>query len=189
MYAETTSHSRPRSSSSYRKTAVAVDIDGKEDLDIEREAADFWRDLKMRAKVDAEVAVVRAEASAGRLVWSYEALKNLIVPYQTCKEEDKQLELLHEQGHCEVAEERWKAAGGGVMTETTKTARTPTAVVAARQTQARAQSAPLLRASCVSMGPQSRTRWAMGMGTQSRAMWAATVRPQSRARVCSRRRP
>jgi hypothetical protein len=96
----------------YKKTALAVDLDGREDLEIVREAAAFWRDLKMRPKIDAEVAMVRAEVAARRLAWTYEAVVNLIVPYRLSKKQDAALERCHDAGHCDMAAERWTAAGG-----------------------------------------------------------------------------
>ena len=102
-----------RAAAGYKKTAVAVNIDnGGADLEICREAGDFWRELGVRPKVNAEVARVRAEVAAGRLAWTYESVVNLMAPYQKSKDEDRLLGLLHDAGHCDLAEERWADAGG-----------------------------------------------------------------------------
>jgi len=98
----------------YKKTAVAVALDHSgEDLEIMREAADFWRELDMRVKVNAEVAAVRAEAEAGRLAWTYSDVLNLMVPYPKSKEEDALIALSHDQGDCEIAEQLWLDACEG----------------------------------------------------------------------------
>ena len=68
-----------RAARGYKKTAVAVHIDGREDQEIQREAGDFWRELGMRQKVDAEIAAVRAEAQGRRLTWTYDEVLNLMV--------------------------------------------------------------------------------------------------------------
>ncbi len=78
-----------RASRGYKKTAVAVHLDGREDQEIQREAGDFWRELGMRQKVDADIAAVRAEAQASRSPWTYGDVLNLLVPYPASKEEDR----------------------------------------------------------------------------------------------------
>ena len=37
---------------------MAVDLDGKHDLEIQQKAKEFWDELGMRQKVDQEIAVV-----------------------------------------------------------------------------------------------------------------------------------
>ena len=65
----------------YLKTGATTDLDGKQDREIVREAGGFWRSLKMREKVDKIVALVRADARAGRLKWTYNDVHSLIKPY------------------------------------------------------------------------------------------------------------
>ena len=101
-----------RASRGYKKTAVAVHLDGREDQEIQREAGDFWRELGMRQKVDADIAAVRAEAQASRLTWTYGEVLNLMVPYPASKEEDRLIELSHDAGCDEDAEARWQDALG-----------------------------------------------------------------------------
>ena len=77
-----------RAAKGYVKTAVAVDLDGTQDTLIEREAAAFWRDLDVRAKINADLAQVRVAFDSGHLRWTYEHVKGLILPYPPSKEED-----------------------------------------------------------------------------------------------------
>ena len=53
-------HLRP--AKGYKKTAVAVDLDGREDQEIQREAGEIWQELGLRQKANEEIAAVRAEA-------------------------------------------------------------------------------------------------------------------------------
>ena len=48
---------------------------------ITREAGIFWKELRMRKKIDAAVAAVRAEYSAGSLTWTYKNVQSLIGAY------------------------------------------------------------------------------------------------------------
>ena len=70
-----------QASKGYKYTGTNVALDGSEDWRICREAADFWRELQMRPKVDAAVAEVRAAFERGELPWTYANVQSLITPY------------------------------------------------------------------------------------------------------------
>ena len=75
----------------YKHTGATVDIDGAEDALICREAGKFWNDLGMRAIIDQEVKLVREEAAAGRLKWTYRHARILIHAYPAHKKVDEAL--------------------------------------------------------------------------------------------------
>jgi hypothetical protein len=77
----------------YLKTGMNVALDGTQDFEVVREAGDFWRDRKMRAKIDSAVAEVKAEVAAGRLCWSLADVQRVIRPYPKHKHVDAVLEL------------------------------------------------------------------------------------------------
>ena len=54
----------------YKKTGLTVALDGSEDQEICREAGVFFREQGMRDKINAAVASVEAECSAGRMPWT-----------------------------------------------------------------------------------------------------------------------
>ena len=149
-----------RAAAGYKKTAVAVSVDDAgEDMEITREAADFWRELGMRQKVDAEVAAVRAEADAGRLTWTYQHILHLMMPYPQSKEEDKLLALSHDAGYCELADERRLDTLGGSDTKDQES----DADASSSETEAGedvqiavAESTPLIVPQLRDAGPQSR---------------------------------
>ena len=102
-----------RAAQGYKRTALAVDIDGAEDdAWISREAGKFWAELGMRKKVNEEIEMVRTEVRAGRLHWSYDAVVNLMIPYPKSMDEDRLLKLCHDAGYDEAEEGRWIDAGG-----------------------------------------------------------------------------
>ena len=78
----------------YKKTGATVDIDGKEDAQICREAGKFWHELGMRAIIDREVALVREEAAAGRLKWTQQQVRSLINAYPAHRRVDDVLEKM-----------------------------------------------------------------------------------------------
>ena len=94
----------------YKKTAVAVKLEGGEDEQIAREALEFWEDLGMRKKVNKEVTRVRAEAGAGRLTWSYRDVESLIMPYPRKKEEDEILRKSRDAKFFDDEETAWRDA-------------------------------------------------------------------------------
>ena len=57
-----------RASKGFKRTAVAVDIDGGEDDLIKREALEAWNYWGMRKEINKEVAMVRAEVKANYAV-------------------------------------------------------------------------------------------------------------------------
>ena len=60
--------------------------DATGDEQILREAGTFWKELNMRAKVNAAVAAVRTEVAAKRLSWTLSDVQRVIKPYpRKCK--------------------------------------------------------------------------------------------------------
>ena len=72
----------------YKRTGATVALDGTEDHMIVREAGEFFRRLNVREKLQKEIAIVRHEARAGRLKWTYEDVKKLIQPYPRREDDD-----------------------------------------------------------------------------------------------------
>jgi hypothetical protein len=101
-----------RAARGYKKTAVAVSLDGEHDEQIEREAKEFWDELGMRRIVDAEIARVRSAVVAGHLAWSYDDVQGLTMPYKKSKKYDAAIEHAEAAGYNAMAEEAWVAAGG-----------------------------------------------------------------------------
>ena len=79
----------------YLRTGMRVALDGSEDVFIVREAAVFWHERQMRAKINAAVAEVQEEVAAGRLQWNVCNVQRLILPYPKKAEVDA---LLAKQG-------------------------------------------------------------------------------------------
>ena len=79
----------------YLRTGMRVALDGSEDVFIVREAAVFWHERQMRAKINAAVAGVQEEVAAGRLQWNVCDVQRLILPYPKKAEVDV---LLAKQG-------------------------------------------------------------------------------------------
>ena len=77
------------------KNGATVKLDGTEDHLIVREAGEFFRMLNVREKLAKEIAMVRHEARAGRLKWTYDDVKSLIQPYPRRKA-DSVLEALED---------------------------------------------------------------------------------------------
>ena len=72
----------------YKKVGQSIELHGKEDQEICREAAKFWwepttdaRHPHMRAKLNAELAALEREFTSGGLVWSKDDVRSLINPY------------------------------------------------------------------------------------------------------------
>ena len=76
-----------RASEGYKKTGQSIDLHGKEDGLICREAATFWNDettdgfVNMRPRVDVELAAVADEIRSGGLTWCQRDVLRLITPY------------------------------------------------------------------------------------------------------------
>jgi hypothetical protein len=67
--------------SGYKATGATVALDGSEDHLVVNAAGQFFKDLDMRRKLNAEIEVVRDEVAAGRLQWSKATVKQLICEY------------------------------------------------------------------------------------------------------------
>jgi hypothetical protein len=91
----------------YLKTGMSVALDGSQDAEIVREAGDFWRELRMRAKIDSAVAEVKAEVAAGRLGWSVKDVQRVIRPYPKHKHVDAILELQGDDDKRPEGEKAW----------------------------------------------------------------------------------
>ncbi len=91
----------------YLKTGMSVALDGSQDAEIVREAGDFWRELKMRAKINSAVAEVKAEVAAGRLGWSAQDVQRVIRPYPKHKHVDAILGLQGDDDKRPEGEKAW----------------------------------------------------------------------------------
>lgn len=91
-----------RGSEGYKKTGQSVDLYGKEDGLICREAGEFWNETTtdgypgMRARIDVDLAAVADEIRTKGIVWSYRGVQRLFIPYPKNKEVDEVLEKLGE---------------------------------------------------------------------------------------------
>ena len=85
-----------------QKTGQTIDLYGKEDDLICREAATFWHEtttdghVSMRPRINAELAAVAEEIDSGGLTWCQRNIKRLITPYPPRKEVDQILAKLGE---------------------------------------------------------------------------------------------
>ena len=68
-------------SKGYIMTGTTVAFDGSQDAYINREAGVFWRELKMREKIDAKLKQLEEDFKAGQLPWNYKTVMGLIKPY------------------------------------------------------------------------------------------------------------
>ena len=91
-----------RASAGYIKTGQSIDLWGKEDALIQREAATFWNEettdghATMRGRINQELTAVADEVHSGRLTWNQRNVRRLITPYPKRPEVDKVLENLGE---------------------------------------------------------------------------------------------
>ena len=89
-------------SAGYKKTGQTIDLHGKEDCLIVREAATFWNEVTsgghatMRQHIDAELAAVADEIDSEGLQWCKSHVQRLITPYKPRHEVDKVLRNLGE---------------------------------------------------------------------------------------------
>ena len=87
-------------SKGFKKVGHAVDLHGKEDMQICREAGELWNEPttdgcpNMRAKINAELKILKEEFDAGDLSWSERNVRRLIDPYPKHDKVDKVLENL-----------------------------------------------------------------------------------------------
>ena len=78
-----------RASEGYKKVGQSIDLYGKEDELVCREAGVFWREettdgyASMRPKIDDELAAVADEFASGGITWCERDVKRLITPYHT----------------------------------------------------------------------------------------------------------
>ena len=76
-----------RAAAGYKKTGQSIDLYGREDALICREAGIFWNEEttdkfpNMRPKIDAELAAVADELYSGGITWCERDVKRLITPY------------------------------------------------------------------------------------------------------------
>ena len=86
----------------FKKVGDAVDLHGKEDLEICREAGVLRNEpttdgyANMRAKIDAELETLKEEFESGRLTWCERDAKRLINPYPKHDRIDRVLPNLRE---------------------------------------------------------------------------------------------
>ena len=89
-----------RASEGYKKTGQSIDLYGKEDALVVREAGVFWNEettdgyVNMRAKINDELLPLEEEIKSKRLTWNQEAVRALIPAYKTRKEIDRVLAKL-----------------------------------------------------------------------------------------------
>ena len=89
-------------SDGYKKVGQSVELHGKEDTLICREAGVFWNEettdshTSMRPKIDAELAVVADELNSGGIAWCQRDVRRLITPYPPRKKADRILANLGE---------------------------------------------------------------------------------------------
>ena len=90
-----------------KKNGATVKLDGTEDHLIVREAGEFFRRLNVREKLAKEIALVRHEARAGRLKWTYDDVRSLIQPYPRRKA-DLVLEALEDHHQLDEGEQPYE---------------------------------------------------------------------------------
>ena len=89
----------------FKKVGQSVDLHGKEDCLICREAGVYWNEettdgyLTMRGRIDAELAAVAEEYESKRIAWCLRDVKRLIAPYPQRKEVDSVLEKLADEAY------------------------------------------------------------------------------------------
>ena len=66
---------------SYKETGTMVALDGSEDNKLSMEAKDFWNELHMREKLDLALADIEDRYRAGKLIWCFKTVQQLITPY------------------------------------------------------------------------------------------------------------
>ena len=99
----------------YKYTGATIALNGTEDQMVCKEAAVFFHELGMRAKINREVENVKAEVAAGRLAWNKAHVKALIKEYPARKKYDDVLRKIGEldklePGECGYLSEEEEAA-------------------------------------------------------------------------------
>ena len=113
-----------RASEGYKKVGQSIDLYGKEDELVCREAGVFWREettdgyASMRPKIDDELAAVADEFASGGITWCERGVKRLITPYPCHRKVDRVLENLgedfyHDDIHCLTAGDNGTADAEG----------------------------------------------------------------------------
>ena len=99
-------------SKGYLKVGLSANLDNSElDGEIVREAAIFWAERDMRAKINAAVADVREEVRAGRLKWTYDSVRRLLRPYPKRGKVDRVLEKIGDDAGADDDDEPpWEGA-------------------------------------------------------------------------------
>ena len=91
-----------RAAEGYKKVGQSIDLHGKEDARVCREAGTFWREettdkfTSMRPKIDAELAAVADEFQSGGIRWCQRDVERLITPCPTHRQVDSVLARLGE---------------------------------------------------------------------------------------------
>lgn len=86
----------------FKKVGFSIDLFGKEDHLVCREAGEFWNEVttdgypNMRAKINAELQAIDEEISAGSLPWCQASIDKLIRPWKPVKGMDDVLQRLGE---------------------------------------------------------------------------------------------
>ena len=92
-------------SEGYKKVGQSIDLYGKEDALVCREAGIFWNEEttdkfpSMRPKIDAELAAVADEFQSGGLTWCEKDVMRLIKPYPRRADFDRVLDKLGEDAY------------------------------------------------------------------------------------------
>ena len=119
-----------QASEGYKRVGQSIDLHGKEDELVVREAGTFWNEVttdnypSMRPNIDAELAADADEFNEGGITWCQRDVKRLITPYPPRHAVDRVLEKLgedfqHDDVHC-LHDEDGEAAvaeGGQSATE------------------------------------------------------------------------
>jgi hypothetical protein len=95
-------HMHTRAAAGYKKVGQTIDLHGKEDELIEREARTYWNEKttdgfpSMRPKIDSELSAVADEHRSGGIVWCERDVRRLIGKYPARARVDKVLQRLGE---------------------------------------------------------------------------------------------
>ena len=90
-------HLHKQASEGYKKVGQSIDLHGKEDALVCREAGTFWNEettdkfTSMRPKLDEELAAVADEIELGGITWCRSDVRRLITPYPARREVDRVL--------------------------------------------------------------------------------------------------
>ena len=121
-----------RGAAGYKSVGQSIDLYGKEDDLVVREAGVFWREVtvnkkheSMRPKINAELAELKSEYDEQRLKWSQQSVRRLITPYPPHRRVDAVLLALGEDAyhddlqdfHCEKDDPAVAEEDGGVASE------------------------------------------------------------------------